>query len=105
MPLTAWTPELDVLQETQGGWSYRPAFTTSQVSEPLATHQTRAVLATAYVDAGSQQRAARWFIEALGGETRPDAEAERAFAAVRAQRVRSLTAVTRRSGPPRSRPA
>lgn len=93
MPATAWAPEIDLL--------YAP-FTSSQVSTPLQTYQTQAVLSTsAYAPtADSQYRAARAFMDALGGELRPDVEAERAFAAVRAQRVRKVTVDRRRSGPP-----
>jgi hypothetical protein len=54
------------------------------------------------IEAGSQQRAVTAFMEALGGEIRPDAEAEQAFAAARAQRMRPAIVAGRRSPPPLS---
>ena len=105
MPFTAWAPELDALQNVRSAW-HAPAFTNSQVTEQLREYGTQTVLATAPLrtDAASQQRAVVAFMEALGGELRPDAEAERAFAAARVQRVRPATVVARRSSPPSARP-
>ena len=104
MIATTWTRELDLLCGVRHAL-YAP-FTSSQVSQPLLTYRTQAVFSTATYPgpADSQQRAARAFMEALGGEIRPDAEAEQAFVAARAQRVRPAVVVRRRSSPPASRP-
>lgn len=52
------------------------------------------------IEARSQQLAVTAFMAALGGEIRPDAEAEQAFASAPAQRVRPAIVGARRSSPP-----
>ncbi len=105
MPLLAWTPELDMLRNVRSAW-HAPAFRDSQVTMPLREYVTGPVPSTVYIrtEAASQQRAVMAFMDALGGEMRPDAEAEQAFASARAQRVRPATVVARRSSPPPARP-
>lgn len=102
MPLAAWAPELDLLRDARSA-TCAPAFANSQTSKPLIVDQTHTVFFSEHlpVEGGSQHRAVEWFMEALGGEIRPDAEAEHAFASVRARQTRPATVVRRRSGPPR----
>ncbi len=102
LALAPWASELDLLRDARTA-SHAPAFANSQVSELLVVGQTRTVFFSGQppVVGGSQHRAVEWFMDALGGEIRPDAEAERAFAAARARRTRPATGVRRRSGPPR----
>ncbi|CAN5169810.1 hypothetical protein BH20GEM2_BH20GEM2_06010 [soil metagenome] len=99
-PLTAW-PEVDLLPDSRSA-SRAPALANSQVTERLVEYQTRPVFISDSVQIryDSQQRTANWFMEALGGEIRPDSEAERAFASARARQLRPADDIRRRSGPP-----
>lgn len=100
---SAWAQELDrALNARVGG--PMSAFVTPQITEPVSVHYTRGAIGLDIQwDAASLPRSVDAFMDALGGETRPDAEAERAFAAARASRTRPAAVVRRRSEPPRPR--
>lgn len=98
---TAWATEIDhVLNARFGG--HPSALIATQVSDPVATYYTRAAISLdrAHWDAPLLQGSVEAFMEALGGEVRPDADAEAAFMAVRDRYSRRVSVARRRTGPP-----
>lgn len=104
MPVIDRAPPADSWQYEPTGF-IAPTFESTQTSEPRKVRQTRTLdgFGRASSSAASLHRGTRAFMDALGGETRPNAEAEAAFAAARQRRVRHANVVGRRSGPPRAR--
>lgn len=97
--LNAWPAEFENVNTARVGrnsLSARTAVTT--VVQEHGT--TTSITLNREWRADSPQRSSACFMEALGGEVRPDAEAEAAFATVRSTHIRPATAVRRRSGPP-----
>jgi hypothetical protein len=98
----AWSAEIESANAARAGRNtpYGRTAVTTVVQEHVTT--TSITLADRDWRADSLQRTSHHFIEAIGGEIRPDVEAEAAFAAVRAAHVRPATAARRRTGPPQA---
>lgn len=108
MPLIAWDTNPDAVWTGQDAFpaAYETYAPVSQVSEiaPLELGTTLASYgARRSAPMHPTAEAARAFMDLLGGELRPDAAMEDAFATLRARETRPLTVATQRSGPPLAR--